>query len=237
MALRTYLELCRDFANEVGILSGQIASVAGQTGDALNVTRRIQQADYYVQTLYTDWPWLHTTDSGLLTLDSDAMPRASDLQTIRRDSVVFGKGTNANHLPTWMEYPEFFSMYELGVKETSDTPNSYTQNPDYQAGFLLSDKIKTAGTTYYYEYWRRPVLMLLDSDTSAIQPFDEETGRIIIARAKIWHAEHEDAPEIMAGSLAEYEDRLQRLTAIALPEQSGTYMGSTDDRRLEVSTR
>ena len=34
---------------------------------------------------------------------------------------------------------------------------------------------------------------------------------IIIARAKMYYAENEDAPEIMVGSLSEFEDLLDKL--------------------------
>ena len=52
--------------------------------------------------------------------------------------------------------------------------------------------------------------MTADGDISAIPP---RFHKIIIARAKMYYAENEDAPEIMAGSLAEFEDLLDKLEA------------------------
>lgn len=235
MALKTYLQQCKDFVNEVGILGGSFSSVTGQTGEALNVARWIQEADLYVQSLYFDWAWLWSTASGTLTQNSDALPRSATLSHLKKTPMIIGKGTNSYHEVLFMEYTPFFDLFEKDVKQTTDSPSYFTQTPDYAASFLLSDNIKNTGKTYYYEYWGRPVKMTGNTDTSKIQPYDEETARIIICRAKMWYAEREDAPEVMAGAAAEYEDRLSRLSSIALPGRSGAYMGSNEDHFLEVS--
>ncbi len=236
MALKTYLQMCKDFVNEVGILGGSFTSVVDQTGEALNVARWIAEADYYVQGLYFDWPWLWSQASGTLTQNSDALPRASNLNILKKTPMIIGKGTDSFHQVTYMEYVPFFELFETGVKQTNDEPAYFTQTPDYTASLLLSEKIKSTGKTYYYEHWKRPVLMTANADTSAMQPYDEETGSIISARAKLWYASREDAPEVEGDAAAEYEDKLARLTAVALPGRDGAYKGSNQDNFLEVTT-
>ena len=68
--------------------------------------------------------------------------------------------------------------------------------------------------------------MTADADISAIPP---RFHKIIIARAKMYYAENEDAPEIMAGALAEFEDLLDKLEADQLPSQKNRRFSSAQD--------
>jgi len=91
-----------------------------------------------------------------------------------------------------------------------------------------------AATTVSAEYWRTPVVMstilagetTADSNTSAIPA---RFHKIIIARAKMFYAENEDAPEIMVGSLSEFEDLLNQLEADQLPSQKNRRFSSAQD--------
>ena len=53
--------------------------------------------------------------------------------------------------------------------------------------------------------------------------------RIIVARAKMYYAENEDAPEILASSLAEFEDQLDKLEADQLQRQKNRRFSSAQD--------
>ena len=76
------------------------------------------------------------------------------------------------------------------------------------------------------EYFKVPTDLAVDSDTSLIPT---RFHRIIIARAKLYYAENEDAPEIMSGSLAEFEDLLDKLEADELPAQKARRFSRVQD--------
>ena len=53
--------------------------------------------------------------------------------------------------------------------------------------------------------------------------------KIIISRAKMYYAENEDAPEIMVGSLSEFEDLLDKLEADQLVRQKNRRFSSAQN--------
>lgn len=233
----TFLEMCNEMAAECGISGGSIASVEGQTGESLNVVKWVRKADMYVKSLYWDWEFLWAEASGTLSINTDTVPRSSDLFMIKRDSMVIRKALANHHEPIFVEWKSFSPLYERGVKSTVTNPAHWTIRPDTTLPFLLSEKLKADNEPYYYEYWKRPVAMAENTDVSEITPFDEEEGRIIIAKAKMAYAAREDAPEVMAEAAAEYSDRLDRLMSAALPGHRNKYMGSGEDDMLVVGTR
>ena len=91
-----------------------------------------------------------------------------------------------------------------------------------------------AATTVSAEYWRTPVVMstiltgetTADSNTSAIP---SRFHKIITARAKMYYAENEDAPEILSGSVAEFEDLLNSLEADQLVRQENRKFSSAQN--------
>jgi hypothetical protein len=52
---------------------------------------------------------------------------------------------------------------------------------------------------------------------------------MIIARAKIYYGENEDAPEILSGALASFEDLLDKLEADQLPGQKNRRFSKVQD--------
>ena len=69
-------------------------------------------------------------------------------------------------------------------------------------------------------------ILAANGDVSAIPP---RFHKIIIARAKMYYAENEDAPEIMAGALAEFEDLLDKLESDQLPRQKNRRFSSAQN--------
>ena len=83
-----------------------------------------------------------------------------------------------------------------------------------------------ATTAISFEYFATPTALAADSDVSAIPP---RFHKIIIARAKIYYAENEDAPEILSGALTEFEDLLDKLEADQLPSQKNRRFSKVQD--------
>jgi hypothetical protein len=66
------------------------------------------------------------------------------------------------------------------------------------------------------EYWATPTELSASTDVSVIPV---RFHRIIIARAKIYYAEQNDASEVLSGSIAEFTDLLLKLESDQLPGQ------------------
>ena len=73
-----------------------------------------------------------------------------------------------------------------------------------------------ATTAISAAYWKTPTEMSVDGSES---PIPSRFHKIITARSKIYYSENEDAPEILAGALAEFEDLLDKLEADQLSGQ------------------
>ena len=119
----------------------------------------------------------------------------------------------------WNEYRE---MYKYGTID-SDVPEVFSIKPDNNLDLYPTPN---AATVVSGEYWATPTVLSVDGDVSAIPA---RFHKIIIARAKMYYAENEDAPEIMVGSLAEFEDLLNQLEADQLPRQKNRRFSSAQD--------
>ena len=78
------------------------------------------------------------------------------------------------------------------------------------------------------DYWVKAEHLDADSEISIIP---EEYHRIILVRAKMIYAEREDAPEIMAGSSAEFHNLLTNMEADYLPAQADGRQGAVNQPR------
>ena len=121
-----------------------------------------------------------------------------------------------------IEYPEYFEMYKLGTIDSAD-PEVFSVKPD---NVLDLYPTPNSITPVYSQYWKVPTELAADTDVSSIP---SRFQRIIIARAKIYYGENEDAPEVLTGSLAEFEDLLDKLEADQLPGQKNRRMLKTQD--------
>ena len=97
-------------------------------------------------------------------------------------------------------------------------------------GTLVTSVIADTTYDFYGRGWKEPVRLTADDDVPAIP---ESYDRIIIARAAIYYADKEDAPEILEGANAEYIDLLDKLQSTQLSAFRYDRM-STQDEQLEV---
>ena len=222
--MSTYLVLCQDMARDVGIPGTGPSSVDATTlsEEENAVVRYIAQADQDIQSRWFDWDFLWaqvdiTASSGAATLVSP-----TTLGNWKLDSVVWDKASEDYQILEYMEWNEYRDSYKYGTID-SDIPEVFSVRPDNVIDLYPTPNSSTAVST---EYWTIPTVLSSDGDISAIPP---RFHKIIIARAKMYYAENEDAPEIMAGSLAEFEDLLDKLEADQLPRQKNRRFSSAQD--------
>ena len=98
---------------------------------------------------------------------------------------------------------------------------------------MLSNKMEESGYYCKYEFWRKPLRMRNNTDTSRIP---DDFSRLIVLLAKILYAEHEDAPEVGAGSGAHYDLMFNQMLSVHAPDAEWQRMENSDVY-LQVETR
>jgi len=119
-------------------------------------------------------------------------------------------------------WDQYNLLYKLGSIDTG-TPEVFSVKPSNVIDMYPTPDSATAVSV---TYWTTPTEFAADSDVSDIPV---RFHKIIIARAKMYYAENEDAPEIMAGSLNEFEDLLDKLEADQLPRQKNRRFSRAQD--------
>ena len=227
--MSTYLELCQDMARDVGIPGDGPSSVTSTSlsEEENAVVRYIKTADQDIQSRWFDWDYLWseatiTASSGTSTLTSSNSGFPSSLGNWRLDSFVWNKSSDDYQILEYVPWNEYREDYKYGTID-SDIPEVFTVIPDNTIDLYPTPNASVAVSA---EYWSTPTLLSSDSQVSEIPA---RFHRIIIARAKMFYAENEDAPEIMVSSLSEFEDQLDKLEADQLPRQKNRRFSSAQD--------
>ena len=210
--MSTYIQLCQDMARDVGIPGTGPSSVTPTPEEEQDVVRYIKDADLDIQRMWFNWDFLWseatlTPVAGVSTLTSP-----SDLAQWNTDSVVYNptaEGWQPLAFVPWLQYRE---DYKYGTVATG-TPEFFSVKPDNVMDIYPTPDSTTALTS---EYWATPTEL---SDATDISVIPVRFHRIIIARAKIYYAEQNDAAEVLSGSIAEFTDLLLKLESDQLPGQ------------------
>lgn len=229
----SYLSLVTDFLRETALSGGTAPdSVIGAVGDQAKAVYWIRQADLQIQREWRNWDFLWQTFSGQLTQDSELVPSAVEnipvvpgeplqisvniVNFIKRTSLAIIQSDNTAHFPFFMDWnnSQFSNLYTYEDQDTNDIPGFWSMRPDRK--ILLSNPIQTAGLDVRYDYLRKPKSLLEDNDVSLIP---DDFTRLVVVLAKVMYAEHEDAPEVSAGSHEEYDFLLSEMQAAHLPDQ------------------
>jgi len=227
--MSTYLELCQDMARDIGIPGDGPSSVTSTSlsEEENAVIRYIKSADQDIQSRWFDWDFLWseasiTAISGTSTLTSSNSGYPSALGNWKLDSVVWDKSSSSYQILEYAPWNEYREDYKYGAVD-SDIPEVFTVKPNNSLDLYPTPN---SATVVSAEYWASPTLLSTDSQVSVIP---ERFHRIIIARAKMYYAENEDAPEILVSSLSEFEDQLDKLEADQLPRQKNRRFSSAQD--------
>ena len=222
--MSTYLQLCQNMARDIGIPGSGPSSVTSTSlsEEENSVVRYIKNADTDVQSRWFDWMFLWSEATINSVSGTSTLVSPTDLGNWNIDTVVWDKGTDNNLPLEYMPWGEYFEMYKLGTIDSAD-PEVFSVKPDNVIDLYPTPN---SATPVYSQYWKVPTELSADTDVSSIP---SRFQRIIIARAKIYYAENEDAPEVLTGSLAEFEDLLDKLESDQLPGQKNRRMLKTQD--------
>ena|GEM_PF-2707545 len=237
----TYISLVTDFVRETALSGGTPPeSVETATGDQAKAVYWVKMADLQIQREWINWDFLWSEAEVSLNQGSNVVPVATEtigtvtssiVNLVKRKTLAVMQSDGYAHFPTFQDWnnSEFPRIYNYETQDASDTPGFWSQKPN--RSIMLSEPISTAGLKAKYEYLRKPKAMLVNTDVSLVP---DDFTRLIVVLAKIMYAEHEDAPEVSAGSHEEYEFLLSEMEAAHLPDQ-GFNRESHSDADLVVT--
>ena len=216
--MSTFLELCADLAEQVGMSSAP-ASVVGQTGENKKIVDRIAQADLEIQNMWQDWNFLFSASefSQALTVDDATYDGPSDLGTFDEDSFYIDRTLDTYQKLDELDYKIWRRDYRNGT-QVSGTPTNFAIT---SANGVVLYPPPDSAYTLTADYWVAPSVMTGNTDVSKIP---EQFHRIIVVKAKMYYAEEDDAPEVMRAAMMEFKNNnnygslLDQLEAFSLPK-------------------
>jgi hypothetical protein len=211
-------------ARDIGIPGTGPSSVTSTTlsEEENAVVRYIKQADNDLQSRWFDWDFLWKEASITSVASTSTLTSPSDLGNWKLDEIIWDKTTDDYQELDYVVWDEYNLLYKLGSIDTG-TPEVFSVKPSNVIDMYPTPDSATAVSV---TYWATPTEFAADADVSVIPV---RFHKIIIARAKMYYAENEDAPEIMAGSLNEFEDLLDKLEADQLPRQKNRRFSRAQD--------
>jgi hypothetical protein len=211
-------------SRDIGIPGTGPSSVTASdlSEEELAVVRYIKNADLDIQRRWFNWDYLWSETTITPSVGVSTLTSPADLGNWKLDSIVFSKATDDYQQLDFMDWEPYRLEYKLGVID-SGTPEVFSIKPDNVIDVWPTPD---STTTISAEYYRVPTELAADSDVSSIPP---RFHNMIIARAKIYYGENEDAPEILSGALASFEDLLDKLEADQLPGQKNRRFSKVQD--------
>lgn len=233
-----YIKLCQAFVAELGISGGTgPSSTTGNTDpDLVNVVNWIAQANDYINNLHLDWDFLWVRFVGALSVGVDQAPlptgTAMKVRVIDQLSAFLNFGTAQPTRLTWLNYQ--VARRRWMFQKTANRPTFFTRRPD---GVIELNYLPTLADAIQYDYWGVPSVLNDGSGAqdSNVPLLPADFHRIILVRAKLMYAEHEDAPEVMSGAAAEYKDLLEKLEAAYWPGNEAATMAHSNNPDLQFS--
>lgn len=214
MAKSTFLQLCTATRRACSVPGTGPTTVTGQTLQLEKLIEFVALADIEIQGKWFDWDFLHVstwssnTVSGTAAVSAPATIGVWDESSFYLDYSI----STYKRLPV-LTHKDWRANYRQGVK-TAQQPSYIVIMPDLS---LTLEPKPDAVYSLTADYWKRPVKMTADSDTS---PIPEEYERIIIARAKVMYGEDIAAPDLIVAGQNEHDDLLDKLEAKYLPGQN-----------------
>ena len=228
MAKSTFLELCKAARRACDISGSGPVSVLGQVGELENLVEWVALADQETQSRWFDWDFLHVSTWSTNTIIGVATVIApADIGTWDEESFYLNYTTASNQSLSVLDYRAWRKAFRQGVKVNSK-PSSVVIKSDLS---LVLESPPDAIYSLSADYWRRPVKMAANTDTSLIP---EEYERIIISRAKMMYAEFSGSGVLLSSAQIEFDDLLDKLEAKYLSGHKARRMMSADQMVVRV---
>lgn len=211
----TYLSLVSDLHRELGLQGAAPSSVSGNTGMNNRLCGWVADADYKIQTMYSDWNFLWKTHTWSTAVGVSEYAAPDDLGTYDTESLVIDSSSDEWWQPQYIPYKEWRDQWQHGEKDNDD-PDLWAVTP---AGNIILEPPPKNTKTAQVEYWSNPVKMSENTSQSAIPV---RFRRIIVLLAKMMYAEFVRDTGLYASAMNEYAEMLVRLRDAELPERYET---------------
>jgi hypothetical protein len=192
--LMTFLQLVRALRRETSVSGDGPTTTLNQSGEMARLVEWVQLAHNSIQTQYIDWDFLWKTGSQSIASRYPVTPadlNKWDVKNIYLNSTPLGV----------IEYKDYIVPTSVGTAK----PSFVVIMPDNS---LMFDSVPDVAYTLSYDYWIRPKVLFLDSDTPIIP---EQFHYAIIGDAIMRYANYESSPELFAQGKAYFDEFMHKL--------------------------
>lgn len=216
----TNLELVQRLAQKAGIArSTSITTVVAQTGKALELVNRVNEAWMEVQGKHQDWGWMRTTASFTTTggqaTYTTAQANATNFGMWEKDSFrnyLTATGTSDEILMSYIDYDAWRNTYQFGTNRTATArPQFVTITPTKSLGL---GPVPLVGYTVTGDYYNCPTEMTANADVPSL-PVHYHMA--IVYRAMMLYAPSDAASEIYEEGKTEFNKLMNRIESDYLP--------------------
>lgn len=204
--MSTFLQQVQNLHRECGAAGSAPSTVVSQVAQNLRFVNWVKEADYIIQTLWTDWKFLWATTSGLnTTASTSTLTKPSDLnywdfETFRLDGEM-------------IDVVEYHNI-RMEVLDTNEAqPSRIIILPNNN---LMFEPVPDDTYAITADYYKKPVRLAANGDVSLIP---EEFELCTLGRGMMLYANYEAAPEIKAQGTELYLEHLARLENHQLPNK------------------
>jgi len=210
--MSAFLELCQSVRQQAGLSGSGPSSVAAQIGMDAKIVDWVNAAWYDIQSLHPNWRWMWKNDGAINTVASqreyDLAGLGFDINYIIRETPKRRPvGVPGSEMwMQWYEYDDFRQTFLFGPLRYG-IPIATTVTP---AGNMLLDPIPNDIYEVFFEYHKKPALLVANNDTPDIP---EKFHRMIVYKALMYYAAHDDALGVYQAAEKEYNAWERRLEA------------------------
>lgn len=231
--MTSFLTLCSRLATRSGAIGAPPSAVTGQTGRQAKCVDWIVQAWELVQGYHADWGFLHGEWSGSL-IDGSASYSADSFNItrfgkwkgdsdngryVRKPTTLYDPtiGVSDEGALTEISYEAWRERYDRGT-QTPNKPAHYCIAPDQTIRF---GPVPNATYSVRGEYVKSPQTLAANADEPDMPAAYHD---IIVDRAIMLMAEHDEAPGGLAAAIRSHTEKLYAMRRDLLP-QITTVMG------------
>lgn len=216
-----FLALGQRTLEKCGIARGTaLTSMVGQSGKALEIVHRVNEAYMDIQSQHRDWGFLRASTTWT-TIASQATYTPTQCgctdfgmwERTQFRNYLTATGTDSEIFMTYMDYEAWRDVYQFSAERNSPSqPYRFTITPNKSIGL---GPVPLVGYTVGGDYFKAPTELALDAD---IPVLPTHYHMLIVYRAMMLYAPSDAAVEIYQEGMTEFKKLMSRLENDYLPE-------------------
>ena len=199
--------------------------MTNQRGLLLRVVEWVRDADMIIQSLHSDWNFLYSEFKRDTIVGNDTILKPDDLGIWDRESFAVDRGTEQGRALNLIDFTQWRNNNNL---KTNGDAETITIEPN---GNLRLSNPSASTNEIYAGYWKSPTLLTNNTDEP---PYPKRFQRVIVARAKMFFFEDQEAWNNYQSAEKEFSEWLGKLKSHSLPGQQE--FGQTQPELMAVRT-